>query len=88
MSVCEKYIVRVGEKEIEIDMKVVKTLNAYVKTEMGLDKLAELLGLDGWGEAYEFVKKVPAWIMWVPPTLWQREQEKCMEASKVKVIKI
>ncbi len=88
MSVCEKYVIVVGDKEIEIDENIVKILNEYVRTEMSLEQLAEKLGLDSWMEAYEFVKKVPAWIMWVPPTLWKREIEKCRKAEEVRIIKI
>ncbi|MEL9939902.1 MAG: hypothetical protein QW632_01720 [Ignisphaera sp.] len=88
MSVCRKYVVKVGEKEIELDEKVVKVLNVYVRTEMSLEKLAEELGLDGWAEAYEFVKKVPAWIAWTPSILWKREMEKCEGANEIRIIKI
>ncbi len=88
MSVCERYVIRVGDKEIEIDENIVKILNEYVRTEMNLEKLAMLLGLDSWIEAYEFIKKVPAWIMWIPHTLWKREMEKCKKSSEIKVIKI
>ncbi len=87
-TTCEKYVIVVGDKEIEIDDSVVKILNEYVRTEMSLEQLAEKLGLDNWMEAYEFVKKVPAWIMWVPPTLWRREYEKCKYADEIRVIKI
>ena len=65
MTTCEKYVIVVGDKEIEIDESVVKILNHYARTEMNLEQLAEHLGLDSWMEAYEFVKKVPAWILWV-----------------------
>lgn len=88
MSVCYKYVIRVGNKEIEIDEKVVKVLNVYVRTESSLEKLAEELGFDDWGEAYEFIKKVPAWIMWTPSILWKKELEKCQKSDKVKIIKI
>ncbi len=88
MVTCEKYVIKVGDKEIEIDDSVVKLLNEYVRTEMSLEQLADKLGLDSWIEAYEFVKKVPSWIMWVPPTLWKKELEKCREAEEIKVIKI
>jgi len=88
VSVCEKYVIIVGDKEIEIDDNIVKILNEYVRTEMSLEKLAEKLGLDSWVEAYEFVKKVPSWIMWVPPTLWRKEYEKCKNASEIRIIKI
>jgi hypothetical protein len=65
------YKVRVGDKEIVIDEQVLEILQRYVKVEMTLEELAAALGLDGWEEAYEFVKKVPAWILWIPPTLWR-----------------
>ncbi len=88
MATCEKFVILVGDKEIEIDDSIVKLLNEYVRTEMSLEQLAEKLGLDSWIEAYEFVKKIPSWIMWVPPTLWKKELEKCREAEEIKVIKI
>jgi len=88
MSECIKYVIKAGEKEIEIDERVVSVLNKYVRTEMGLDKLAEELGLDSYLEAYEFVKKIPAWIMWVPPILWRKEMMKCANASRIRIIKI
>ncbi|ADM28296.1 hypothetical protein Igag_1494 [Ignisphaera aggregans DSM 17230] len=88
MSICYKYIVKVGEKEIEIDDKVVKILNVYAKTDMSLEKLAEELGLESWEEAYEFVKKVPSWIIWTPSLLWKRELEKCSSAKDVKIVKL
>ena len=88
MTTCIKYVIKVGEKEIEIDENVVKILNVYMRTEMSLEELAEKLGLDGWSEAYEFIKKVPAWIAWTPPILWKREMEKCENADEIKIIKI
>ncbi len=74
---CEVYVVKIGDKEVVIDEEIVKILNEYVRTEYTLEKLAEALGLDSWEEAYEFVKKVPAWIMWVPYTMWRVYVEKC-----------
>jgi len=88
LSMCERYVIRVGDKEIEIDEDVVKILNAYARTEMTLEQLAEALGLEGWMEAYEFVKKIPSWILWVPSTLWKRELAKCSSAQEIRVIKI
>ncbi|MEM0005576.1 MAG: hypothetical protein QXJ56_00345 [Ignisphaera sp.] len=88
MSVCFKYVIKVGDKEIEVDDKVVKILNIYAKTEMNLEKLAEELKLSDWMEAYEFIKKVPAWIMWTPSLIWRRELEQCSVAKEIKVIKI
>ena len=65
------YRVRVGDKEIEITEEVLEVLRRYVRTEMSLEQLASELGLESWEEAYEFVKRVPAWILWIPPTLWK-----------------
>ncbi|MCC6058161.1 MAG: hypothetical protein LM568_04505 [Desulfurococcaceae archaeon] len=88
MNMCYKYVVKIGEKKIEIDENIVKILNTYVRTEMNLEKLAEQLGLDDWSEAYEFVKKIPAWIMWTPSILWKKEMEKCEKADEIKIIEI
>ncbi len=71
MSEEKLYKVRVGDKEIVIDEEVLGILQRYVRVEMTLEELAAALGLEGWEEAYEFVKKVPAWILWIQPTLWR-----------------
>ncbi len=63
--------VKAGDKVVEINEEVLAILQRYVKTEMTLEELAAKLGLDGWEEAYDFVKNVPAWILWIPPTLWK-----------------
>lgn len=63
--------VKAGSKEIGIDEEVLSILQRYVKTNMTLEELAQKLGLDGWEEAYEFIKNVPAWILWIQPTLWK-----------------
>lgn len=65
------YVVKVRDKEVVIDEKVLQVLREYIKTPMGLEELAEKLGLESWEEAYEFIKAVPAWIMWTPPSLWK-----------------
>jgi hypothetical protein len=66
-----EYRVNIGEKEIVIDENVLQVLRRYVHTEMSLEELAARLGLESWEEAYEFIKKVPAWILWTSPTLWK-----------------
>lgn len=71
----KKYVVRVGDKEIELTTEVLEILHEYIHTAMPLEKLAEKLGLESWEEAYEFIKKVPAWIMWTPPTLWEHRKK-------------
>lgn len=70
-----QYSVQVGDKVIEIDENVLKILRKYIHQEMSLEQLAAELGLDSWEEAYEFIKKVPAWILWIPPTLWKTLKE-------------
>lgn len=66
-----KYVITVGDKEIEINDEVLDVLYEYVHTPMSLEMLAARLGLESWEEAYEFVKRVPAWILWTPKTLWR-----------------
>jgi len=63
--------VKAGDKIVEINEDVLGVLQRYVKTEMTLEELAAKLGLDSWEEAYDFVKNVPAWILWIQPTLWK-----------------
>ena len=63
MSEEVKYVIRIGDKEIEINEETLKIIREYLHTPMSLEQLAEKLGLDSWDEAYEFVKKVPAWII-------------------------
>ena len=75
MSEERVYKVKVGEKEIVIDEEVLDILQRYVRVEMSLEQLAAALGLESWEEAYEFVKKVPAWILWVQPALWKTMRE-------------
>jgi hypothetical protein len=69
--------VDVRGKKIEIDEDVIRILNNYVKMEYSLEKLAQDLGLESWEEAYEFVKSVPAWIMWISPTIYKLEKQRC-----------
>ena len=76
----QKLSVNIGGKEIVIDEKTLHILREYLHTPMTLEKLADKLGLESWEEAYEFIKKVPAWLLWTSPTLWKtvlaREEEK------------
>ncbi|MEM0377904.1 MAG: hypothetical protein QXP68_02660 [Thermosphaera sp.] len=75
MSSEQEYVVKIGEKEIVVDEKVLEVLREYIKTPMGLEELAEKLGLEGWEEAYEFLKAIPAWILWTPPSMWKYRKE-------------
>jgi len=67
----ERFVIRVGEKEIEINEETLRILRRYKRTEMTLEQLAAALGLDSWEEAYELVKKIPAWLLDVEPTMWR-----------------
>ncbi|MCE4624289.1 MAG: hypothetical protein F7C35_00285 [Desulfurococcales archaeon] len=85
MSEGAVFKVKAGEKEIELDEHVLSVLQRYVKTEMTLEELAAELGLKDWEEAYEFVKNIPAWILWIQPTLWKTL--KAMKSVKEEYVK-
>ena len=70
-----RYTVTVGDKVIEINEETLRVLKKYVHQEISLEQLAAELGLESWDEAYEFIKKVPAWILWITPTLWKTMRE-------------
>jgi hypothetical protein len=78
------FVVKVGEKEIPVTPEVLKIVREYVKTPMTLEELAGKLGLDSWEEAYEFVKALPLWIMWTPPSLWEYRRRWIMEKASQK----
>ncbi len=65
------YVVRVGDKEIEINEETLEIIREYLHRPMSLDELTKKLGFEGWDETYEFIKKIPAWIIWTPPALWK-----------------
>ncbi len=71
MSSEERFVIRVGDKEVEINEETLKILRRYKRTEMTLEQLAAALGLESWDEAYELIKKVPAWLLDIEPTMWK-----------------
>jgi len=81
-SGCEKYTVSIGDKNIFLSPQVLEAVHEYLHRPMGLEELAKKLGLETWEEAYDFIKKIPAWIAWMPISLWKRrlEKEGCLEA--------
>ncbi|MEM2301550.1 MAG: hypothetical protein QXR14_04995 [Sulfolobales archaeon] len=81
-SLCDPIYVEVGGKRIEVNEDIVRILNNYVKMEYSLERLAQDLGLESWEQAYEFVKKVPAWIMWISPTIFSLERQRCGSGKK------
>lgn len=78
----QRFTVKVGEKEIELTDEVLETLYEYVHTAMPLEKLAERLGLESWEEAYEFIKNIPAWILWIPPLMWKHRRKLVQPATR------
>ncbi len=77
-------VVRVRDKEVAINEETIKVLKDYIHKPMSLEELAEKLGLDSWDEAYEFIKKVPGWIMWTPPSLWKYRAKSLVEREELK----
>ena len=81
-----KLVVRIGEgenaKEVELDEEVLRKVRVYLHTEYSLERLAEELGLESWEEAYEFVKKMPAWLVWTPPTMLRYKMRMLEEKVK------
>jgi len=78
---CREYLILVGEKQIFITPQILEVIHEYLHRPMGLEELAKKLGLETWEEAYEFIKRVPAWIMWMPINMWRMrlEKEGCLE---------
>jgi len=74
----ERFVIRVGEKEIEVNEETLRILRRYKRTEMTLEQLAAALGLDSWEEAYELVKKIPAWLLDIEPTMWRTIYKKAV----------
>lgn len=69
MKLSEEIKIKVKDKEIEITEETLNILREYVRTPMSLEQLAAKLGLESWEEAYELIKKIPAWLLWTPPIL-------------------
>ena len=73
------FVVKVRDREIPVDEKVLSIVQEYLKTPMSLEELASKLGFESWEEAYEFIKALPAWIMWTPPSLWKHRKKWLVE---------
>ncbi len=82
-SSCEKYKVRVGSQEIFLSPEVLEIVHEYFHRPMGLEELAKKLNLENWEQAYEFIKKLPAWIAWTPVSIWRTRllKEGCLEQA-------
>ncbi len=69
-------------KEVKMDRNTMEVINRYVRFELSLEALARELNLEGWEEAYELVKKVPAWIAWIPPSFFSYEKDRLLSKLK------
>jgi hypothetical protein len=64
-------VIKLSDSEIPVDEDLLKVLKKYAMTQMTLEELAKELKLGSWEKAYEFVKAVPAWLVWTPFTMWE-----------------
>ncbi|MCS7107879.1 MAG: hypothetical protein RMH77_04480 [Sulfolobales archaeon] len=69
-------------KEVKIDRDALEAINKYVRFEVSLEALAKELGLESWEETYELIKKIPAWIAWTPPSVFNYEKERLINKLK------
>ncbi len=74
---CKRYFVKVGDREIELTPDVLEIIHEYIHRPMSLEEFASKLGLETWEDAYIFIKRVPAWIMWTPVSLWRYYYKRC-----------
>jgi len=74
--------VRLGSgKEVPIDESTLSIVYKYIRSEYTLEELARDLGLENWEEAYDFIKRLPAWIAWTPSSFFEYTKRRiCGEA--------
>ncbi|MGC8670557.1 MAG: hypothetical protein ACP5SK_01925 [Thermoprotei archaeon] len=82
MSISLPLEIQVADKKVIVDENVHAILREYVKTGMGIDELAEKLGFDNWSEAYELLKQVPAWLLWLPPSVVKSSVAQAVQQPK------
>ncbi|MGC8635795.1 MAG: hypothetical protein ACP5T5_01990 [Thermoprotei archaeon] len=82
MSISLPLEIQVEDKKVIVDENVHAILREYVKTGMGIDELAEKLGFDNWSEAYELLKQVPAWLLWLPPSVVKSSVAQAVQQPK------
>ncbi len=68
---CELVVRLSSGKEIPIDETTLSIVYKYIRSVYTLEMLARDLGLDNWEEAYEFIKRLPAWIAWTPSSFFE-----------------
>lgn len=68
---CE-LVVKLGNgKEVPLDRDTLAVIYKYIRSEYTLEALARDLGLENWEEAYDLVKRLPAWIAWTPSSFFE-----------------
>lgn len=68
---CELVVKLSNGKEVPLDQDTLATIYKYIRSEYSLEALARDLGLDNWEEAYDLVKRLPAWIAWTPSSFFE-----------------
>ncbi len=78
---CELVVKLSSGKEIPLDENTLAVIYKYIRSEYSLDQLARDLGLENWEEAYEFIKRIPAWIAWTPSSFFEYTKRRiCSQA--------
>ena len=68
---CELIVKLSNGKEVPLDQDTLAIIYKYIRSEYSLEALARDLGLDNWEEAYDLVKRLPAWIAWTPSSFFE-----------------
>ncbi len=68
---CELVVRLSNGKEVPLDQDTLAIIYKYIRSEYSLEALARDLGLDNWEEAYDLVKRLPAWIAWTPSSFFE-----------------
>ncbi len=68
---CELIVKLSNGKEVPLDQDTLAIIYKYIRSEYSLETLARDLGLDNWEEAYDLVKRLPAWIAWTPSSFFE-----------------
>ncbi len=73
---CELVIKLSNGKEVVINEETLAVIYKYIRSEYTLEALARDLGLESWEEAYDFVKRLPAWLAWTPSSFFEYTKKK------------
>jgi hypothetical protein len=64
-------VIKVGDKEIELNTALYKIIHEHYRTGGTLDSLGEAVGLTGWDSAYQLVASMPQWVLWFTQTQFE-----------------